>query len=145
MTAATSSTLTSLGIATANQVTGVAAGGTTTWGGQTVSGTDTLVRYTYAGDANLSGAINGDDYFLIDQGFAAKANGWSIGDFDYNGRINADDYFIIDRNYSRQAGAFGAALPVAGGVAVVPEPALLELLPIAALLLAARRRRSNPE
>jgi hypothetical protein len=101
--------------------------------------------YTYAGDANLSGAINGDDYFLIDQGFAAKANGWYSGDFDYNGRINADDYFLIDRNFSRQGAAFAAALPVVGGVSVVPEPAFLALLPIAVLLLAGRRRRSSPE
>ena len=60
--------------------------------GQTVDATTVFVRYTYAGDANLDGIINGDDYFRIDSGFAASSTGFIKGDFDYNGRIDADDY-----------------------------------------------------
>ena len=54
--------------------------------------------YTYCGDANLDGLINGDDYFRIDNGFFAHLSGFSNGDFNYDGVINADDYFLIDRN-----------------------------------------------
>ena len=39
---------------------------TAVWAGQTVTGTDTLVMYTYGGDANLDGKINVDDYGRID-------------------------------------------------------------------------------
>ena len=58
--------------------------------------------YTYAGDADLNGKLDGDDYFRIDTGFASNATGWVNGDFDYNGHINGDDYFILDRNLGRQ-------------------------------------------
>ncbi len=69
-----------------------------------------LVKYTYVGDANLSGkGVNGDDYFKLDSGFGAHATGFVNGDFDYNGVINADDFFLIDQTYVSQ----GAAL--AGG------------------------------
>ena len=63
-----------------------------------------MVMYTYAGDANLTGKITGDDYFQIDQGFASHGSltGYFNGDFNYDGKINADDYFLIDRNYSAQ-------------------------------------------
>ena len=60
-----------------------------------------LIRYTYAGDTDLDGALDGDDYFRIDSGFAAQATSYSSGDLDYNGRIDADDYFVIDSNYNK--------------------------------------------
>ena len=76
-------TLTSVGVASNLDL------GTQTFGGQTVSGSDTLAMYTYGGDANLDGVINSDDYALIDHGFYN-------GDFNYDGVINGDDYFLID-------------------------------------------------
>jgi hypothetical protein len=63
---------TSLGVATAAQVKGIAAGATAVWSGQTVTGSDTLVMYTYGGDANLDGKINVDDYGQIDFNVAAR-------------------------------------------------------------------------
>jgi len=108
--------------------------------------------YTYDGDADLTGNINGDDYFRIDQGYATRNNptpllGYENGDFNFDGKIDADDYFIIDRNYSRQGMAFssGAAL---GGITAdfgelsraVPEPAGLVLLGSILILRPGRRR-----
>jgi hypothetical protein len=124
-------------------------GGTKTFGGQSVSGSDTLVMYTYAGDANLSGKIDGDDYFKIDAGYLASATGYLNGDFDYNGKINADDYFLIDRNYSQQGAAFlpGALPPggLSGGVTAVPEPGsaafILTVLGPSLASMSRRRRR----
>ena len=105
--------------------------------------------YTYAGDADLSGSINGDYYFKIDQGYSAHATGYANGDFNYDGRIDADDYFIIDSNYSRQGAAFTRASPLAldsaadgsiGGVQAVPEPAAMGLL-IVCMVVGIRGRR----
>src|SRR5207249_2295994 len=45
--AAQSSNFTTLGVATASQVLSIAASATATWGGQTITGGDTLVMYTY--------------------------------------------------------------------------------------------------
>src|SRR5439155_10319932 len=63
---ATSGNLTSIGVATAAQVKGISATQTATWSGQSVTGSDTLIMYTYGGDANLDGKIDVDDYGRID-------------------------------------------------------------------------------
>jgi autotransporter-associated beta strand protein len=111
-----------------------------------VTGSDVLLMYTYVGDADLDGDVDGDDYFRIDNGFSAGATTYSQGDFDYNGRINADDYFLIDRNYSR-AGSFSLApgpLPegaAMGGVTAVPEPAGGAIVAFASATLLRRRRQ----
>jgi hypothetical protein len=138
---------TTLGVASAAEVTGISTGQTTTWQGQTVSATDTLVMYTYGGDANLDGKINIDDYGLIDShvGQSGTAFGWHNGDFNYDGKINIDDYGIIDANIGAQGVPFPMALLADGavaipGVAAVPEPACLGLL-VGAMLMRRRRPR----
>jgi autotransporter-associated beta strand protein len=134
--------LTTIGVASAATAKGISGAQTATFGGQTVTPTDVLAMYTYNGDANLSGKIDGDDFFLIDAGFNAATDGYVNGDFDYSGTIDTDDYFIIDRNYSRQGTPFPAAPPV-GGVAAVPEPASLGLAAFGMMLMGRRRRRSR--
>jgi hypothetical protein len=69
------------------------------------------MRATFAGDSNLDGIINGDDYFNIDAGFNAQAHGYAMGDFDYNGKVNADDYFLIDSNYNKGQSPLEGAVP----------------------------------
>jgi hypothetical protein len=139
--ATNSSMLTTLGVAAASDVLGLAGAATTTFGGQTVGSSDNLVMYTYAGDANLDGHIDGDDFFRIDAGFGAPATtAYATGDFNYSGTIDADDYWLIDRNYVKQ-GADIANAPLPGGVAAVPEPASLAMLSLGAISLLARRRR----
>jgi hypothetical protein len=108
-----------------------------------VDGTSVLVMYTYAGDANLDGTINIDDYTKIDAGIMAAASGWANGDFNYDGKINIDDYTIIDNMIANQ----GPALSSAGGVSIgesvvaIPEPMLGGLVFAALPLLLRRRRR----
>jgi hypothetical protein len=112
--------------------------------GQTINGDSTIVMYTWGGDANLDGTINGDDYFNIDSNILAQVPGYHNGDFDFNGEINGDDYFIIDANIT-----FAQANPPwptsagggSGGLAAVPEPASLSLTLAAAALGLRRRRR----
>ncbi len=128
--------LTSVGVASAGAA-GRAGGA---FGGFPVAAGDVLVTYTYTGDANLDGVINGDDYFQIDSAFPEHLTGWINGDFNYDGVINGDDYFFIDSNFRAQ----GAPIPTdagagAGGFVAVPEP--LTLLVPAFLLLPRRRRR----
>src|SRR4030095_7099893 len=89
----------SIGVAKASDVRPSSATTTVLWAGQTITGTDTLVMYTYGGDANLDGKINVDDYIRIDSGIAAGLRGWSNGDFNYDGKVNIDDYTtVIDAN-----------------------------------------------
>jgi len=62
-----------------------------------------IVRYCFAGDANLSGNIDGDDFFAIDSGVASSNRSYAGGDFNYDGRYDADDYFLIDSNYNKSS------------------------------------------
>jgi hypothetical protein len=132
--------LTTIGIASAGAV------GKTSFGGVAVASDDVLLMYTYAGDANLTGLIEGDDFFRIDQGYSTRNSsapllGYVNGDFNYSGRIDADDYWLIDRNYSRQSGTLGSE-PVAGASSV-PEP-VTGGVAFVMLGLMIRRRRVLP-
>jgi hypothetical protein len=149
------SNFTAIGVATAAEAKGIAPADTATWAGQTVTGSQTLVMYTYAGDANLDGKINVDDYGKIDSAVVLPGvAGWANGDFNWDGKINVDDYGIIDGNVPIQgapfftAGGLGgsSAAAAAGlsGVSAVPEPAMLSVLALGgATLLGRRRRRSR--
>ena len=94
--------LTTLGIAEASDALNLQGGQTALFDAQTVDSTAVLVKYTYAGDANLSGHIDGDDYFNIDINYHSSTPSPFHGDFDLNGRIDPDDYFLLDSNYVRQ-------------------------------------------
>jgi autotransporter-associated beta strand protein len=120
-------------------------------GASTLDG-DVLVKYTYYGDANLDGAVDGSDYTKIDAGFTSGGTltGWQNGDFNYDGKIDGSDYTLIDNAFNTQGSTLGsnpAALiatstaQFAGGSSAVPEPTTLGLLGIGAASLLARRRR----
>ena len=140
---------TTLAVAEAADVLGLSGADTATWYGQTVDATTVLVKYTWGGDADLNGELNGDDYFYLDSNILANqagANNASFhnGDFDYNGELNGDDYFILDSNILFASGQIMAGSGAGGsGFAAVPEPASLGMLLAAAGFASTRRRRHN--
>jgi hypothetical protein len=75
-----------------------------TFGGLPVSTDEVLVKYTYYGDTDFNGVIDGDDYARLDNGYLTAGWGWFKGDFDYSGVIDADDYALIDNAYNVQSG-----------------------------------------
>ncbi len=108
-----------------------------------------MVKYTYYGDANLDGKVDGQDYALIDAGYLSHGTltGWYNGDFNYDGEVDASDYTLIDNAFNLQAGTIGSSVvasptalvaaatdeiaPVTG-TSAVPEPASVGLLAAAA-------------
>jgi hypothetical protein len=127
--------------------------------GQTPGINDVLVKYTYYGDANLDGVVNGTDYTLLDNGFNSQATahplaGWLNGDFNYDGVINGDDYILIDNSFNNE-GAVSLAATSAGLIATssneianqqltaVPEPATISFVFGLAMLLHRRRIKCN--
>ncbi|WP_428941025.1 beta strand repeat-containing protein [Fontivita pretiosa] len=121
-------------------------------------GTEVLVKFTYFGDADLSGSIDATDYSLIDNGYVNTLSGWINGDFDYSGVIDATDYALIDNAYVNQAGPLAEALiaehtKLFGGEylaalravqsGVVPEPATAGVLVLGATAMLPRRRRAG--
>jgi hypothetical protein len=142
--------LTTIGVATGAQVRdGLGATATDTWAGQTITGASTLAMYTYAGDLNLDGLVNGDDYASIDFNSSdPNASGYVNGDINYDGVINGDDYAAIDFAVNAQGAPFfasGAADVGSSSLAVtaVPEPTSLGLIAAAAGMLLSRRRRCS--
>lgn len=107
-----------LGYAEASDVLHLTGGQTAGFASTTVDATSVLIRYTYAGDADLNGTVNGDDYFRTDAGYTAHASGFSNGDFDFSNAINADDYFLLDVNYARR----GAVLSTLSVASIAPIP-----------------------
>ena len=68
-----------------------------TFEGQNSVVTDVLVKYTWYGDANVDGKVDGSDYSRIDFAYTSDLaqpglyTGWSNGDFNYDGGINGSD------------------------------------------------------
>jgi hypothetical protein len=127
----------------------------TTFEGQTVADGDVLVKYTYAGDADLSGRVDASDYTLIDNGYNSQATahpltGWRNGDFNYDGVINGDDYVLIDNSMNMEGSVtfLGTSTQPASQIAsnteqvsAVPEPGTLSLIALGGLLMSRRRSR----
>ena len=133
--------LTTIGIATGEQMRGLGPTDTDTFAGQTITGASTIAMYTYAGDGNLDGVIDGGDYGIIDNFVQVPgADGYANGDFNYDGVIDGGDYGVIDNNIQAQGPGFSTSGSL-GGVTTVPEPGSATLLLIAGLGAGAIRRR----
>jgi hypothetical protein len=129
-----------------------------TFEGQAVNAGDIIAKYTYYGDANLDGQIDGSDYSRIDNGYLTSATGWYNGDFNYDGVIDGSDYTLIDNAFNMQGASLAgqiaspsaqATAQINGtgingtGTSAVPEPASLTLVGVGAACLLVRRRRRH--
>jgi autotransporter-associated beta strand protein len=95
--------------------------------------TSVIVRYTFAGDANLDLGIDTTDFTVLAANFNQSGKHWFQGDFNYDGTVNALDFNLLASNY----GATLASTPLG---ALVPEPSSLALL---ISILPRRSRRST--
>ena len=76
-----------------------------------------LIVYTWHGDSDLNGAIDGDDYFRLDAGFITASAGptYRTGDLNHDGQVDGRDYHLIDLAFLAQSGAM-PALPEAAAM-----------------------------
>jgi hypothetical protein len=100
-----------------------------TFDGQSALATDLLVKFTYDGDADLTGHVDGNDYSLIDSGFKMHTTGWRNGDFNYDGSVDGSDYSLIDNAFNTQ-GATLAAIIAANVAAPAPSTLFQSKTPI---------------
>jgi hypothetical protein len=86
-----------------------AQGATATFDGSAVANSHVLVKYTYYGDTDFNGKVDGADYARIDTTFNNELTqgdiaGWFNGDFDYNNKVDGADYALIDSAFNAQNG-----------------------------------------
>ncbi len=92
------------------------------------------VIYTYYGDANVDGVVDGQDRARLTAGLASPAlSGWSNGDFNYDGLINTADIALFERGLAGQGQPLGLA-------ALIPEPGLMVPMAVVGLVVSRRRR-----
>jgi hypothetical protein len=73
-----------------------------------LTGREVLIKYTYQGDADLSGAVTLDDFTMFlagHQGTSPLGACWMTGDFDYNGSVTLDDFTMFLSGYQQQTAA----------------------------------------
>ncbi|HZZ42829.1 MAG TPA: family 43 glycosylhydrolase [Tepidisphaeraceae bacterium] len=85
--------------------------GLTTWDSQTVDSTTLLLKVVPAGDTNLDGRVDADDYARTDRGRAKNLSNWISGDFNYDGVINNADLAILDQSFAPTAAAAPVITP----------------------------------
>lgn len=113
--------------------------------GASLSASDVLVKYTYLGDTNIDGVVNGADLANVIEGLSnATATSWREGDFNYDGRVTLADLALFYTGQAAQASRgpiAGSTLSAATGpVGAVPEPTSAGMLLAGAALIARRRR-----
>ena len=76
--------------------------------GQSISGTDVVIRYTEVGDANLDGNVSTPDFMRLAANFGGAGSTWSQAEFTFDGVVNALDFNSIATNFGQ---ALAAPLP----------------------------------
>jgi hypothetical protein len=91
-----------------------------------------LIQFTYAGDFNLDGKIDGNDLSIVEASIASPpaAKDWRHGDANYDGVIDSRDWDILNLQLSVQSqqGTFPTL-----DIGTVPEPSTLALLGMGAI------------
>lgn len=101
------------------------AGGT--FFGAPVDDTTVLARLTFAGDANLDGDVDIDDFAQLSAAFGGGGL-WEHGDFNYDQETNIADFAHLAAN-------FNFAMSPAPARSAVPEPTAGALLAVGSLLI----------
>lgn len=63
---------------------------------------DVLLKYTYYGDSDLSGATTLDDFTIYLNGYRTGGSTWFEGDYNYSGLATLDDFTLFLTGYRNQ-------------------------------------------
>lgn len=87
---------------------------------------DVSISLAAAGDTNLDGEINFDDFLMLSNNFG-QAGDWRQGDFDGNGEVEFADFLALSSNFGEMANSSAASVPE-------PSSALLVLIGLLGLI-----------
>jgi autotransporter-associated beta strand protein len=141
---------------------GVTGGISATFDGANPGLDDVLVKFTYYGDCNLDGVVDGSDYALVDAAYLSEnfsggvmngpaASGWYNGDFNSDGVVDGSDYTLMDNAFNQQGLSLGVnpaaqlatSTELVAGGSSVPEPTATGIAAVASLAMLRRRRRAS--
>jgi hypothetical protein len=122
-------------------------GAYSTFRGVPVTTNQSIIEYTYYGDADLSGYVDLSDYGLMSAAYKQSQSQiypdrgveWIDGDFDQSGFVDSSDYglwsgsFLLPPLYSPAAIVPWTTGSAASSAVAVPEPTSLLLLSVAAV------------
>jgi hypothetical protein len=72
-----------------------------TFAGQSIDDTSVLLKYTFTGDADLSGGVDLFDFNRLAANFGTTPRRWSQGDFDFDADVDLLDFNALALNFGQ--------------------------------------------
>src|SRR5205085_2063070 len=72
----------------------------TTFSGQSFDSTSILIRYTAAGDSNLNGTVDLNDFTALASNFNGIGRRWFQGDYNYDSTVDLSDFTLLASNFN---------------------------------------------
>jgi uncharacterized protein (DUF2141 family) len=121
------------------------AGASYTYTNYNVSSSGVNLIDAEAGDINLDGKVDANDFGLFGPNYGTVTSGWTNGDFNGDGKVDANDFGLLGPNYGiglSGPNPSGGISGLIGGGSPVPEPTSLGFLAVSGVAFIARRRRA---
>ncbi|MDB5327245.1 MAG: hemolysin-type calcium-binding repeat family protein autotransporter domain protein [Phycisphaerales bacterium] len=115
------------------------------------NGADTVtIMYTLAGDADLNGTVDFNDFLVLQNNFGTAGTRFDQGNFNYDGQTDFNDFLALQNNFGQSVTGEPVAVTRAqvaamtafanSDASLVPEPTTLTVLGLGSLLMGRRRR-----
>jgi ELWxxDGT repeat protein len=134
--------LTTLALSDPLAMRGLGPTATMLFAGETIDGSSVVIKYSWAGDLNLDGLVDAQDYGVIDNWVQFPGTrGYANGDINFDGVIDATDYGIIDNTIQLQGPPLTTSS--ASAASVVDSQDVVATAPVTGKTARPKPRRGN--